>query len=319
MDYTDKNPDKFSIVIGDIFNYEKEIYYNSKNNDDTASFLRTLYIEMESHLRGYGTKYIRKSNDEFRNIREDFSCDYFYSQNDIYYYTERCVVNKDDRLEQPFNFFFALTLRQYERKLSEIYGFLDYQLSGSFKSDLEDFLKSLKYVLLQHEKLFSQNVVDITNEWITEKKQEILLIQNSSNAPKKEEKKTKSLKEKEVKTPEEIEEIDTFEKLFYDILDIERINKILKNDNIINKMNEWLGSTNNKYEILVLIDVLEKRTYIRKIKNKTTKGSFFAVYYKLQVSDRLLREDIEKTKNYDALFDFYSSIIPERIIQKQQL
>jgi len=101
----------------------------------------------------------------------------------IIYYSERCLVQKDD---DDFDLFFALKLSLTD--LMKLDNFLKYQLEKSFELDKNEYNQFLKLLLIKHKEILVNGKIDliigsyITDKTIDRQKEENKKIQEGKNS-----------------------------------------------------------------------------------------------------------------------------------------
>jgi len=79
-------------------------------------------------------------------------------------------VQKFRNLYIDFDFWFALKLRQFESKLSEIKNFLNFQLEANFNNSIIELAEFLKISIRQYQsKFLKKRVVETLKDWIENK------------------------------------------------------------------------------------------------------------------------------------------------------
>ena len=177
-----ENFDYLKIDIADIWACEQSyLFSNDYDLNFAAELLSKLQLLIPKHAppifgiemctaeNSYHTRQLETYINKLSSIKSQFEIDYFFSQNNCFsYYSNIIIKRKDD----DYDFWFTLKLRQYDGKLSYISKFLKYQLTNNFNKNFSTFSAHIKLCLRQYPELLTSRVIDTTNEWIDDVKNE---------------------------------------------------------------------------------------------------------------------------------------------------
>jgi|SRR5690554_590555 len=168
--------DDYIIELSQIHSFEKEHYnyeeYKLKYRvyDSILNSLEEIYLDLTEPFLVYEepeSSYWREKHQQWRNYgshENPFYNDLIYCNNKFYSFLFPIHVN---RSTQDFNLWFALKLRQLNKNLFEVDGFLRYHLIEEFNSDSIDFNDFIRLVVRQYsDDLFSPRLTVTIKEWL---------------------------------------------------------------------------------------------------------------------------------------------------------
>lgn len=138
------------------------------------------------HSSGYYDRYVRNWRSASGDIKERIAISIFPLQDAFYNLDQNIAIDPE---EETFDYWFALKLSQYDCALKHLEAFLGFQLEQNFNSDVQDFEKFLKTIVLQYEvDYLSPRLVLLINNWLAEYQQKVeketaVNISLSSKAP----------------------------------------------------------------------------------------------------------------------------------------
>ena len=176
--------DYLEIDAADIWRYESNLFLERKGGLSLEN-LSELYDELQgvflaSKIKPFVTlhQYLKKEIDGHyyeRHIQEQINwkkkgipLEFFVAKENLYSMNEPCIVDLNNHNREVFEKLFALKLRQYGTKLSQIPGFLTFQLSGNFQDNVAKYKEFIKFLLLQHEELIEKKVSSVVKAAIEE-------------------------------------------------------------------------------------------------------------------------------------------------------
>lgn len=120
---------------------------------------------------------IKMYGEASQSLEQQFTLGYFLARDGMYQYYYNIFL---DPTWDNFEYWFALKLRQYAGRLSEIASFLAYQLEKNFQGGETDILHFLKLCLQQYSpELLSDKVTITVEEWMSDQ-----LKQSATSEPK---------------------------------------------------------------------------------------------------------------------------------------
>lgn len=185
---------QYSINTAEIWMYERSIVFSENCNDELASNLihklRDLIVLKgepdfnfdENGNESFKSYFSRKMNiylDSVLSFKKLFQIEYFFDKKEnCYSFCTPIYISKTD---SNFDFWFTLFLRRYHENIFEIYCFLDFQLLSNFNNNKTDFFTFLNLCLRQYNDLLSTQVVQTSQDWMTEKANENTIKARRSN------------------------------------------------------------------------------------------------------------------------------------------
>jgi hypothetical protein len=177
-----ENFNYLKINTADIWACERSYLFSKDYDLDVAAeLLSKLQLLISNHappnfgieMRNTDNTYYKRQHERYvkslSSIKSQFEIDYFFSQDNCFsYYSNIIIKRKDD----DYDFWFTLKLRQYDGKLSYISRFLKYQLTNNFNKNFSTFSAHIKVCIRQYPELLTSRVIDTTNEWIDDVKNE---------------------------------------------------------------------------------------------------------------------------------------------------
>jgi hypothetical protein len=240
------NYNYYKIDVADIWQYERSIFLNDNSSSKLAKKIidKAEPIIIKDGNPSFGINY-RDSQDEnermyyernykiyaeaSKSLKERYEINFFFNKYSCFQYDQSIVVNRD---YIDFDFWFAIKLRQFESKLSEIKNFLNFQLEANFNNSIIELAEFLKISIRQYQsKFLKKRVVETLKDWIENK------LKRISDAGQKGLLKDIHLDDKLILRIN-YDQVDLFEaiKAFFDEKDHEKLTSLLNEEEIDDKI-----------------------------------------------------------------------------------
>lgn len=178
------NHNYYHIDIADIWQYERLIFLSDKSSKELA---KTIIDKVEAKIIKdgnpvYGKDYFNNADEKIRtyyernkrehaeasnSLKERFRIDFFFNKHSCFQFDQTIEIKRNNI---DFDFWFALKIRQYDSKISEIKNFLNFQLEANFNNDIDEFVGFLNLIFRQYKvKLIKKLVVHTVNDWMVNK------------------------------------------------------------------------------------------------------------------------------------------------------
>lgn len=185
----------YEIDVADIWQYERSLLLSGKSSVKLANKIIKIIEEViikkgkpflatkdydsgdNKFQQSFATHYNDFHDSRF-NLESRYNLNYFFTNDYCFYYSQKIILNNNN---EDFDFLFALKLRQYNSKIFELINFLDFQFGTSFKNDVKDFFKFLKFGILKDQAdILEGRVIDAIDNWIDTRNNKIQLSNKSA-------------------------------------------------------------------------------------------------------------------------------------------
>ena len=178
------NYNYYKIDTADIWQYERLLFINDKSSKELAKTIidkveakiikggipvydKDYFNNADEKIQAYYERNKRDYAEVSKTLKERFRLDFFFNKYSCFQYDQTIIINKGNI---DFDFWFALKLRQYGFKISELKNFLNFQLEVNFNSEIDEFVNFLKLSIRQYQsKLLDKRVVDTVIDWTENK------------------------------------------------------------------------------------------------------------------------------------------------------
>lgn len=175
------NYNYYDIEIADIWQYEQNEFLSDKSSDDLAKKIinkaeEVIIKEGEESFtvdlndvksRAYYERNLNEYRESSNTLKGRYNNIFFFNKQVCYQYDQNIIVTQESL---DFDFWFALKLRQYDSKLTEVKNFLEYQLERAFNKDLVRFIDFLKLEMKQFsDTIFNDRITETIDVWIKDK------------------------------------------------------------------------------------------------------------------------------------------------------
>ncbi|MBV7270567.1 hypothetical protein [Winogradskyella luteola] len=175
------NHNYYDIEIADIWQYEQNEFLSDKSLDDLAKKIINKTEEViikegeesftvdldDGKSRAYYERNLNEYRESSNTLKGRYNNNFFFNNQVCYQYDQSIIVTQES---PDFDFWFALKLRQYDSKLTEVKNFLEYQLERAFNKDLVRFIDFLKLEMKQFsDTIFDDRITESIGGWIKDK------------------------------------------------------------------------------------------------------------------------------------------------------
>jgi hypothetical protein len=178
------NYNYYKLDVADIWQYERLLFLSDKNSIELAKniidkveaiiikdgipvFGKDYFNSADEKIQGYYERNKRDYAEASKTLKDRFRIDFFFNKYSCFQYDQTIIINNDN---VDFDFWFALKLRQYVCKISELKNFLNFQLDTNFNNEIDEFINFLKLSIRQYQsELLDKKVVDTVSDWADNK------------------------------------------------------------------------------------------------------------------------------------------------------
>lgn len=173
------NHDYYKVTVNEVWPYESYLFQRGeRDNELMQTTMGLAQLRIIQHCdpffkisRGekkkysdYETRLLLNWDDALRDLKKEVKLDFFIRGFEAYEYNHPVEFQKED---SEYLHFFVLKLSQYEKKLSKLKPFLDYQRClNQFKNN-ESFCEFISFTLLEYDDLISKKLDKAILLWKT--------------------------------------------------------------------------------------------------------------------------------------------------------
>ena len=175
------NYNYYKIDIADIWQYEHDQFLNGRTSEVLArriidkaedliirkgevSFNVNFDANVSEKNRSYYFRNINDYSKASKTLKGRYNINFFFNKDSCYEFAQHIIIKQED---PNFDFWFALKLRQYDSKLTELKNFLEFQLEGTFNRKSVKFFDFLKLEMKQfQDTIFNDRITETVDSWL---------------------------------------------------------------------------------------------------------------------------------------------------------
>jgi len=165
----------YTIDLGDIWEYERDQFLTGGSDEILAQKILDLAQQciIKRGQPSFGketlsidSKYYDRNVFDYINadLMKKYLLEYFINKFNCYEYNQCILITK---IEDEYDFFFALKLRQYSDDLFKVHDFLRYHLINTYSNEVRSFIKYLSISIHQYDYLFKKGLKKQVKEFIS--------------------------------------------------------------------------------------------------------------------------------------------------------